>query len=484
MDTTLLICTLTLESLETDTVAIRSLIYPEKDIVDEYYRTIIGVKEVEIESISVPSTFHVELIGTIGDPEITYPAYDIALQKSNLASYRSLIQRAIDDERARLVLGVKNAVHSTRSDNTVELPGYKQELFTSLHHVASVLETALSGGKPPDIVGWMVSPCHIPTREARGIKLFTDPSIGLTWDSLLGTVEFPDFIISKRITSASWTFQHPSTTKMLSAIMEWWATAHMRTEDYWIHSSETDLDEVLRLFRLKGVPTIYHSERMDPVKMALLEIEETILGNSEIYSPMELVKFSSTHTWKSWINCCLRSKGVMLDSNVTFLDGMIDRWMRDGWGIRTTCLPYPSPPPLRGAWTTLHRTQSINEESLLIWIRLLNINDPIYTIRVNHEQKQQILEDWIPVAAHCLKAANPATRAKSNPTYAWIRSWILQYVPVSLFKTFMLPKRMYPAVLAAGYPMIHSTAGYFFVGIDLPETTQDLTAWSNQEEID
>lgn len=485
MESTLLVCILTLDSLEDGMVAIRSIVYPDIDTVYEYYGKIIGVTDVIIEAIPVPSSFHVGLIGEIGDPVLTYPAYDIALQEKDVASYRNLIEKTIKQEEERNELGVKNSLRTTLSIENAYLPGHKQRLFESLHHVASVLETVATGGKEPDIVGWMLSPKNELTQYEHGIKFITNPEIGNKWDSLLGTAEFPDFIISRRITSASWTFQHPSTTKMLSSIVNWWATAHMQSEDLWIHSSEKELDELLNIFRTKGVPTVYHSERMDAVRLALLDIEETVMGNSDIYSSDTLFRFSKPESWRIWIDCCLRSKGVMLDSNIDFIQHVIHRWIRDGWGIRKTCLPYPvGTPRAREAWEALLRKRPLDEECILIWIRLLNINDPVYTIHVNHEDKQKILDDWVPIAAFHLKSSNSSSRTKSNPTYAWIRIWLLKYLPESLFKTFMMPKRLQYSITSSGYPLIHSTGGYFFIGLELPEGETAVEAWVVQEEVD
>jgi hypothetical protein len=471
--------------LEKDMVAIRSILYPSVETVYEYYRMLIGVKTIEIEMVAVPSTFHVELIGAIGDPDVTFPAYDIALPKKNVKGYRALIQRIIVEESERNRLGVRNLLEAAPPDDSVVLSKETKLLFASLNHVSSVLESVVTGGKLPDIVGWMLSPRHTPTKDRYGIKLLTDSARGTKWDSLLGTREFPDFVISRRITSASWTFQHPATTKMLTSIMEWWGTAHMQSKDGWIHSSETDLDALLEIFRTKGVPTVYHAERMDTVRSALLEIEETVLGNPEIYTSTTLIRFSTSELWRGWIDCMFRSKGVMLDSNVDFIQAIIQRWMRDGWGIRTECLPAPRGlPAFRDAWTALVRLRSADESSILQWISLLNMNDPVYTIRVTHEQKQQILDEWIPVAASLLKASNSLTRAKIMPTYAWIQKWILQFVPASLFKTFMLPKRMQSSIVAEGYAIIHSTGGYFFVGLELPASEEELTAYGGKEEVD
>jgi hypothetical protein len=272
---------------------------------------------------------------------------------------------------------------------------------------------------------------------------------------------------------------------MLASIVEWWVTAHMRTPDLWIHSSESDFDELLNIFRTKGVPTEYHAERMDPVRSVLLDVEETVLGNSEIYTSTDLLFLSKPEYWRMWLDRILRSKGVMLDSSVEFIEGMIHRWMRDGWGIRKECLPYPSATPVfREAWDALLRVRPLTEECIFIWIRLLNMNDPVYTIRVNHEQKQQILEDWTPVAISFIKASHPLIRAGSNMTYAWIRKWMLKYVPHKLFETFMLPKRLCSVIGAAGHPRIHSTGGYFFVGLEIPESEREIVPWLEKEEID
>ena len=481
MDATLLICILSLDSLPEDMVAVRCIVYSNIETMIEYYKTIVGVKDVTIEAISVPSSFDIKYIGPVGDPDLTYPAYDIAVLKTDLESYKTVITHAIDGEKERIRL-MGSTVSPTLS---IEVSGGKKELFNSLSHLASVIESYTMDGKAPDIVGWMLSPKHTETCERHGIKFITDITVGTKWDSLLGTPLFPDFIISRRISSASWTFQHPTTTKMLASIVEWWVTAHMRSEDGWIHSSETEFDALLEVFRSKGVPTEYHSEKMDALKLALLEIEETVLGNPEIYPAIDLIQFKTAENWRFWIDRMLRFKGVMLESNVEFINAMIHRWMRDEWGLRKNCLPAPvANAHFREAWTALINVYPLNEETILKWVRLLNINDPVYTIHVRHEPKQQILDDWIPVAMSFIKASHPLLRAKSDRTYAWIQKWMLKYVPSALFNTFMNPKRMYTNVISAGYPRIHSTGGYYFVGLELPESETDLTPYLDQEEVD
>lgn len=481
MDATLLICTLSLDSLPEDTVAVRCIVYSNIETMIEYYKTIVGVKDITIESLSVPSSFDIKYIGPMGDPELTYPAYDIAVLKKDLESYKTVITHAIMGEKERVRL-IGSMVSPTLS---IELSDGKKELFNSLNQIASVIESYTMDGKAPDIVGWMLSPKHMETREAYGIKFITDVITGTKWDSLLGTPLFPDFIISRRISSAAWTFQHPTTTTMLASIVEWWVTAHMRTEDDWIHSSEIEFDALLEVFRTKGIPTEYHSEQMDALKLALLDIEETVLGNPELYSSTDLIQFKTADNWRFWIDRMLRFKGVMLESNVDFINAMIHRWMRDGWGLRKKCLPAPvANAHFREAWTALTTVYPVNEETILKWIRLLNINDPVYTIHVRHEPKQQILDDWIPVAILFIKASHPLLRAKSLRTYDWLRNWILKYVPSGLFTPFMIPKRFYPSIISAGYPRIHSTTGYFFVGLELPDSETDLAPYGDQEEVD
>jgi hypothetical protein len=48
----------------------------------------------------------------------------------------------------------------------------------------------------------------------------------------------------------------------------------------------------------------------------------------------------------------------------------------------------------------------------------------------------------------------------------------------------MIPKRFYPSIISAGYPRIHSTTGYFFVGLELPDSETELAPYGDQEEVD
>ena len=64
MDTTLLICTLSLDSLPEDTVAVRCVVYSNIETMIEYYKKIVGVKDITIEVIPVPSSFDIKYIGS------------------------------------------------------------------------------------------------------------------------------------------------------------------------------------------------------------------------------------------------------------------------------------------------------------------------------------------------------------------------------------------------------------------------------------
>ena len=142
MDATLLICILSLDSLPEDMVAVRCIVYSNIETMIEYYKTIVDVKDVTIEAISVPSSFDIKYIGPIGDPDLTYPAYDIAVLKTDLESYKTVINHAIIGEKERVRL-TNSTVSPTLS---IELSEEKKELFDSLSHLASVIESYTMDG--------------------------------------------------------------------------------------------------------------------------------------------------------------------------------------------------------------------------------------------------------------------------------------------------------------------------------------------------
>jgi hypothetical protein len=155
--------------------------------------------------------------------------------------------------------------------------------------------------------------------------------------------------------------------------------------------------------------------------------------------------------------------------------------MRNGWGIRIDKLPYPNPTPLyKTVWTSLITVKSLTEETLNIWLRLLDVNDPLKQLYITKEEKYQILSDWIPIVIDSIKSSDINSRAKTNKTFDYIRTWLSQYLPRDIFEGIIVAKRLHPAINACGYRTIHGSAGYFFVGLELPPETTS----THSDEVD
>ena len=490
MSATLLTCYLHLESLPLDTVAIRNILIPKGasytiDRVYEYYRQIICVKDITIDSYTVPDTFHMKTIGRVGSPEESWPAYDATLLLERIPMYQSFLKGVIAGEEARIVLGL--SLSSSDSEEESESSS-KPAWMATVEEIIETFEECTMGDADPTVIGWMWAPVHTFTRRERGLYYVTDPAWSTIWEPLLATSNFPDLELAQRFSTSNWSFKRPISHQLLKTILEWWVEAYGGTSSacQWIRSSEEILFSIIEKFQTKGLPketpketpaSISILEQTNPVKLALLTMEETLLGSPTVYSVEQMLIPSNNDLWNQWVTRSLRFQGVPLDMCEDYIRTEIARWVRNGWGIRIDKLPYPNPTPIyETIWTSLIRIKKITEESLCMWLRLLDANDPLKHIYITKDEKWQIVSEWLPIVLHGIKSSKPDARAKTNKTFEYIRTWLFQCLPQEIFDLSMVPRRLHPAINACGHRTVHGSTGYFFKGLELPpETTSTFS---------
>ena len=69
---------------------------------------------------------------------------------------------------------------------------------------------------------WILTPVVGAVREGKGSRLLLDAVKGKHWENLLGTALFPDFIVSRRISTRSWAFQHETSESLCQAMLAYY----------------------------------------------------------------------------------------------------------------------------------------------------------------------------------------------------------------------------------------------------------------------
>jgi len=92
---------------------------------------------------------------------------------------------------------------------------------------------------------WLFAPTAWVKRDKDGSLLVLDAAVGLAWEHKLGTDLYPDFVVSRRLTTASWVFQHPSSLSLLSSVVLWLAAQH---PSGWVRDAEARVDGALAPF--------------------------------------------------------------------------------------------------------------------------------------------------------------------------------------------------------------------------------------------
>jgi len=469
MSATLVTCVFTLPNLSADSIAIRNILLNSEHaltLVKEYYDTLLELKDVEYYSQPISPYFNVGFLGKQGSPIDTYPAYDTVLLKSKFKTYQTYIKRVIATEEARMELGIGC---EGKGDTLMLEDEYTSTPYTDVKEFIDVLEKGITAEVPVSILGWIWALAHPPTRDTKGVRVVRDISMGTRWNSLLGTNEFPDIIIARRITPSAWKFRHSLSEGLIVMILEWWCQAYGMSPGGWVLSSEDELDRLYDTFRFKG-ETIYkveEEEKIPPIFETLSIIEETILGNPTLHSPEDLLVISSSYLWKQWTQRMLRQKGIPLDVRTDLLMAKVEEWTRDGWGIRKDKLPTPTIPSCAQLWDLLIK-KGITEQAMSLLLRVLEANDPAMTVTFSKSQKEDLVNNIVPYALSIIKSRDSSLRVKTADTHQWIRNWILQFLPSAVFEDFLINRRISSILSKLDCTIIHSTQGYYYIGIELP----------------
>jgi hypothetical protein len=391
------------------------------------------IKEIEFHSQPISDTFTVSLLGKQGSPEDSYPAYDTVLLAAQFTSYEKYVKNVIMTEESRLELGIG---YTSKTGRLMVEDKESSSLYSDIEEFIDVLEKGMTVEETPsEICAWIWAHVHPDMRDAKGVRVIRDSSVGKKWNSLLGTSLFPDLIIARRITLSSWNFKHALSENLILAILAWWSQAYGISETGWVSSSEVELDRLYDTFRFKEGPA-YKTESEDvtsPITTALTFIEESILGNSTLYSADSILIPSSVHVWNLWIQRMFRHKKIPLNIRTDLISEKIQEWMRDKWGIRKERLPDPAILSWNELWSVLTK-DGITEKSFIFWLQIMEANDPAMTVTYSKSQKEKIIYDMVPYALSIIRTNNPADRTKTGDTTSWIQTWILQFIPAAVFE--------------------------------------------------
>lgn len=233
---------------------------PNPEDIEFYYKTLCGFKDavVTITTEPVPADFTESLLA-LGDAEPTeFPSFPLVAEtEERKAEYYNYVKQLCEMERSRsrMAVGRTGSTGTAGSIGSAVARGrstggqrkWVAELLATLQPKGITVRetTPAPHGNTGHVAAWLLTPTAARTRADRGSRLLTDAAVGLHWEQKLGTDLYPDFVVSRRLTTASWAFQHPSSSSLLSSVVAWLEAQH---PSGWIRDAEAVVDGLLRPF--------------------------------------------------------------------------------------------------------------------------------------------------------------------------------------------------------------------------------------------
>lgn len=494
----------TLLSLEIRTPTVvwnRSLVTdsdPTQADLEFYYKTLCGLTEatVECKKHSIPPDFNMSLLSTIDRAPTQFPARDLETpveEEERRAQYHKFISRLCEMEHSRAALGVFSAgvpddesASASSDTNRVNhrlnhTRSWVQDLLRSLHEDEDGLVVSADdegGGEEFTPIGWIATPVVAEIRETRGSRIILDASIGKHWERLLGTDVYPDLVVSRRISTLNWAFQHATSDVLIKATLDWYlASQDAKIVDGisdWIPDADREMAILFSTFKkikvnerliMEGLPR--HSEKGGQVLKLLNTVESRLLasahGNPEI-SPCPLDVF------QKYMNYVFQAFGVpkeIYGKNEAMVQ-TLNRWVRSRFGFRSDVDPMLS--SWKRMWSLVMRGNA-TAERVGLFLKTMDCWNPIEAMILTAPQKSAIAAEWVNIFIDNETIADTGSRVRSTLLHARTKDWCYRYLPEPVFPTSFSPMSIGPVFTRRGFVSVKRNDGRHTMGMRLKHET-------------
>ena len=191
---------------------------------------------------------------------VVFPVHDAAeTTEAKVAEYIHYVNQVCEMERSRTRMAMERKGGKGKGKQSEVRRGKGKCVGNRkwVDELLAALKAEPDAGKAivpaeSDVVpsAWLLAPTAWAKRDRDGSLLVLDAAVGLFWEHRLGTALYPDFVVSRRLTTASWAFQHSSSSSLLSSVVQWLAAQH---PSGWLRNAEARVDGAVAPF-LGGAP--------------------------------------------------------------------------------------------------------------------------------------------------------------------------------------------------------------------------------------
>lgn len=474
--------------------------------IEFYYKTLLGFNDasVRVQCTPVPDSFNESLLSVYDRMPSKYPVHDLETSTADYAKrqqYERFIQQLCEMEQSRAALQVfvrdaapigTTAVAARTGHNArlVKNRNWVNELLHALNdeqdyeeeHAADELVVATQEETPP--IGWVFTPVVADIRESRGSRIVLDAALGKAWEHRLGTDLYPDLVVSRRISTATWAFQHPSSDALVRATLEWYLASQDATVrdgiSGWIPAADREISALFSTFkRIKvnerfllgeghGVAASTSVDKQQQVYKLLNQVESRLLASSLEYPDIEACDYN---IYQKYIKYLCNGCGIPKDLYGTEgVHQILQRWGRSNLGFK------PDVDPLLSSWESMWHMIMRGKptvERVQLFLRTLDAWDPIEAMVFSIPQKTAIAREWVHIFIDNETVSDVGAKVRSTALHDAVKKWCLKFVPECAFPTSFTPMAIGPIFTARGFNSVKRADGRHTVGIRLKHSMQD-----------
>lgn len=465
--------------------AVLSDTIPVIDELKEYYTLLCGIN---VESVTcrvedIPESFNESLLAVGISAPTLFPAHDVETTPTDIekrTQYTKYIQQLCEMERSRAILRVYTGAESKRMEvaggrvkpTLQRTRDWVNELLRTLNpenEEGAIVPMAMDDTVP---LGWILTPVVAAVRDDRGSRILLDVELGRKWERLLGTDVYPDLVVSRRISTANWAFQHSTSDALVKATLDWYlACQDVRVErglSGWIARADNEMNALFSTFRRIKInerflqaETLSSNDIQRKIFKLLSSVENQCLAsaltNPEI-SPI------TTEVFRKYMNYLFRGFGISKDQygGIEMVNQILLRWGRANLGFRSEIDPLLE--SWKQMWHLIMRGHA-TADRVLLFVRTLDCWDPIEAATVTAEDRKIIGRDWVNVFVDTELVTDEKEKIRSMYLHEKVQEWCYKYLPSGLFATTFGPTKVGPLFTARGYVSTKRNNGRFTMGV-------------------
>ena len=469
---------------------------PTPEDLNFYYKELCGLTDAVVTSsvITVPADFNQALVAFSEQIPTRFPNYDITAkleEADKIVKYHDYINQMSQMEMARAALKVHITTAATapnggsadgNSAGTPTVAEPKRPMLRRHGWVREILQALESEEEPicDDIVpveqdnfiphAWILTPVLASVRNEWGSRILMNAVKGKHWERLLGSSLFPDFVVSRRISTHNWLFQHDTADDLLRATLNFYIASQDAKMvcglSSWIPAAEKEFNLLMRTFKKIKVNERMMAKSDDPTHIF------NILNNIEVRCLVSKAEDPAIHPlnihiFRKYVNYVGQALGVPYEKyNTDGVTQILRRWEQSEFGFRADVEPVV--PAWGTVWNLITAAAAPTVEQVALFLATLDTWNPHEANLLSRDQLDSIAEQWVEIFVK--KETVPVADGFEIVLVLCdeTRRWCLQYLPAVLFEKILKTERLLTGVYTKfGYNMTRSHIYKKMTGVKL-----------------